>query len=96
MLSGDHDGERARFRELLGEQAELRFGQGPQDKLDFVRARQERGETVLMVGDGLNDAGALRQADVGAAVVEEVGAFSPASDIIEPMAATANMAYDTS
>lgn len=82
LLSGDHDGERARFRGLLGEQAELRFGQGPQDKLDFVRARQERGETVLMVGDGLNDAGALRQADVGAAVVEEVGAFSPASDII--------------
>ena len=82
LLSGDHDGERARFRELLGGDAELRFGQGPQDKLDHVRARQERGETVLMVGDGLNDAGALRQADVGAAVVEEVGAFSPASDII--------------
>ena len=36
----------------------------------------------MMVGDGLNDAGALREGSVGVAVVEEVGAFSPASDVI--------------
>jgi Cu+-exporting ATPase len=61
----------------------LRFHQSPAQKLEFIRQRQEvGGRTVLMVGDGLNDAGALQQADVGMAVVEEAGAFSPASDLI--------------
>jgi Cu+-exporting ATPase len=82
LLSGDNDRERERFRTLCGERARLLFNQSPLDKLAFVRDLQQSGRTVLMVGDGLNDAGALRQSDVGAAVVEQVGAFSPASDII--------------
>jgi Cu+-exporting ATPase len=52
------------------------------DKLDFIRDLQQSGRTVMMVGDGLNDAGALQQSDVGVAVVENVSAFSPASDVI--------------
>lgn len=60
----------------------LKFNQSPADKLQFVRELQQRGRQVMMVGDGLNDAGALKQAEVGVAVVEQVGAFSPASDVI--------------
>jgi Cu+-exporting ATPase len=52
------------------------------NKLGFVRGLQGEGRTVMMVGDGLNDAGALQQGDVGVAVVESVGSFSPASDVI--------------
>ncbi len=82
LLSGDNAREEARFRSLLGERATLRFDQSPTDKLRFVRDLRLAGRTVMMVGDGLNDAGALKQSDVGVAVVEQVGAFSPASDII--------------
>jgi Cu+-exporting ATPase len=82
LLSGDNEKERERFRSLFGNAAALHFNQSPLDKLGFIRRLQESGKTVVMVGDGLNDAGALKQSDVGVAVVEKVGAFSPASDVI--------------
>src|SRR5262249_15476167 len=85
LLSGDQPREMERFRALLGKQARLEFNQSPFDKLNVIRELPTiRGgaRTVMMVGDGLNDAGALRQADVGVAVVEKVGSFSPASDVI--------------
>ena len=81
-MSGDNEKERGRFAEMFGVEAKLNFNQSPLDKLTFIKHRQEAGKTVMMVGDGLNDAGALRQADVGVAVVENVSAFSPASDVI--------------
>lgn len=82
LLSGDNERDHDRFRGLLGPAAELHFNQSPLDKLNHVRHRQQAGRTVMMVGDGLNDAGALKQSDVGVAVVEQAGAFSPASDVI--------------
>jgi Cu+-exporting ATPase len=82
LLSGDNVKERGRFETLLGREALLRFNQSPLDKLNFIKQQQQTGRTVMMVGDGLNDAGALKQSDVGVAVVENIGAFSPASDVI--------------
>ncbi len=82
LLSGDNEKERARFSSLFGDDAQLNFNQSPFDKLGFIRRFQESGKTVIMVGDGLNDAGALKQSDVGIAVVEKAGTFSPASDVI--------------
>jgi Cu+-exporting ATPase len=82
LLSGDNERERERFRGLFGAKARLDFNQTPLDKLGFIRNLQDSGRTVMMVGDGLNDAGALKQSDVGVAVIEKVGTFSPASDVI--------------
>jgi len=82
VLSGDNARDEARLRRLFGEGAELRFHQSPREKLDYIQARQAEGRRVMMVGDGLNDSGALRQSDVGVAVVERAGVFSPASDVI--------------
>jgi len=82
LLSGDNERERESFAELFRGDARLNFNQSPLDKLGFIRAMQKSGRTVMMAGDGLNDAGALRQSDVGVAVVERMGVFSPASDVI--------------
>jgi Cu+-exporting ATPase len=82
LLSGDNEREAERFEKLFGQRATLRFNQSPADKLNFIRELQSRGRKVMMVGDGLNDAGALKQAEVGVAVVEQIGIFSPASDVI--------------
>ena len=82
LLSGDNAKERSRFTEVFGPDAHLHFNQSPINKLGFIRELQQRGRTVMMVGDGLNDAGALQQSDVGVAIVENVSAFSPASDVI--------------
>jgi Cu+-exporting ATPase len=82
LLSGDNEKERERFGGLFGNSGQVHFNQSPLHKLQFIRQLQAPGRTVMMVGDGLNDAGALRQSDVGVAVVERIGAFSPASDVI--------------
>ncbi len=82
LLSGDNERDRTRLERVFGRRAQLHFNQSPLDKLKFIQQLQQAGRKVVMVGDGLNDAGALRQSDVGIAVVENLGAFSPASDII--------------
>ena len=80
VLSGDNDGERARLEELLPAGTQLYFGQKPEDKLNFIKTLQQSGKKVMMVGDGLNDAGALKQSDVGIAISENTNVFSPACD----------------
>ncbi|MDJ0367656.1 heavy metal translocating P-type ATPase metal-binding domain-containing protein [Hymenobacter sp. H14-R3] len=82
VLSGDTDAERPRLRALLGPAAELRFGQSPADKLAYIAAERAQGHTVVMIGDGLNDAGALRAANAGIALTDTLTNFSPACDAI--------------
>ena len=82
VLSGDSEREAERLRGWFGPATELRFHQQPADKLEAVRERQAAGARVLMLGDGLNDAGALRQADLGMAVTDDIASFSPACDAI--------------
>lgn len=60
----------------------VRTGCSPLDKSHIVREEQQLGRRVLMVGDGLNDAGALAQSDVGITVTETSAALTPASDAI--------------
>jgi P-type Cu+ transporter len=80
LLTGDSDQSKAVLKPYFADN--MQFEQKPQQKLDYVRTLKSEGHKVLMVGDGLNDAGALREAQVGIALTEDVQAFSPACDAI--------------
>lgn len=82
ILSGDNEGEKPILRELLPGGTEMIFNQKPEQKLQFIEKLQKEGKNVMMVGDGLNDAGALAQSDVGVSISENVNAFTPACDAI--------------
>lgn len=82
VLSGDNASEKERLQKMLGQKSALLFHQKPEDKLEYIRHLQQSGEKVMMIGDGLNDAGALKQSDIGVAVSEQANNFTPSSDAI--------------
>ncbi|HMC01074.1 MAG TPA: HAD-IC family P-type ATPase, partial [Flavobacteriaceae bacterium] len=82
ILSGDNESELENLKKILPSKTKLLFNQKPDDKLEYIKYHQSEGAKVLMVGDGLNDAGALAQSDVGIAISENVNVFSPACDAI--------------
>ena len=79
LLSGDNDTDRELLKQWFAEE-NLHFGQTPQDKLDYVRKLEEAGHKVLMIGDGLNDSGALKVSHVGISLASDAHLFTPACD----------------
>ncbi len=82
LISGDNDAAKTVMSDLFGRSSNLFFNQKPTDKLAFISQLKNSGDRVLMVGDGLNDAGALKIADVGLVLSEDGNNFTPASDMI--------------
>jgi Cu+-exporting ATPase len=82
ILSGDNNSEKENLINYFGEKATMIFNQTPADKLNYIQNLQIKGKVVLMFGDGLNDAGALKQSDVGIAISDNMNNFSPACDVI--------------
>ena len=80
VVSGDNEGERVFLEKNLPIETDLLFNQKPEDKLEVVADLQKKSHKVAMIGDGLNDAGALAQSDVGIALSENINVFSPACD----------------
>lgn len=82
LVSGDNDSERENLKKIFGAENSLHFNQSPTDKLEFINSLQGQGRNVIMIGDGLNDAGALLRANVGITIADDIYHFSPACDAI--------------
>ena len=84
VLTGDNTAERENLENIFGKNTIVRFRQSPQDKLEYIKQikSENKDSKILMIGDGLNDAGALKQSDVGVAVSENTSRFTPACDAI--------------
>lgn len=82
ILSGDNASEQNYLKLVFGNSSEMLFEQRPEDKLRFIQELQQKNKKVLMIGDGLNDAGAIMQSDVGIAISDDTNNFSPACDAL--------------
>jgi len=82
MISGDQSSDKSKMEELFPDKNNIHFGLDPSEKLEYIKQLQAAGKKVMMVGDGLNDAGALKQSDAGVAVSDDIYNFSPSCDAI--------------
>ena len=83
LLTGDNALTAAGLAELAGIQREnVQAEVRPEQKLEFIKQLQARGERVAFVGDGINDAPALTQADLGIAVSRASDVAREAADLI--------------
>lgn len=82
VLSGDTEKDKEMLLEIFPTTTKMYFKQSPKDKLEYIENLKNKGKKVMMIGDGLNDAGALGKSDVGIAVSEDIFRFTPSSDAI--------------
>lgn len=83
MITGDQPGPAGAIAARIGiDPADVFAGVAPDQKSAMIRRLQERGERVAFVGDGINDAPALEQADLGIAVGLATDVAREAADIV--------------
>jgi len=80
LLSGDNDYEKPILKKYFQPGSDLLFNQSPEDKMNYILKNQTSENSILMIGDGINDAGALKASNIGISLTEDIHSFSPACD----------------
>ena len=82
LMTGDNDGEKGTLLTYFQKEDNLHFNMSPIAKIEYIKSLHNSGHETLMIGDGLNDAGALKASSVGVAISEDKAFFTPSSDAI--------------
>lgn len=82
LRSGDTNKDEKKLGTIFPEKTTIRFSQSPHQKLEAILNLQAKEKTVMMLGDGLNDAGALKQSNFGIAITDDINNFTPGCDAI--------------
>lgn len=82
VLSGDNSHDADELAKMTDGKAALEFNKLPIEKLNYIKHLKQENRNVMFIGDGLNDAGALRQSSAGVAISDADSNFTPGSDAI--------------
>ncbi|WP_293299458.1 heavy metal translocating P-type ATPase metal-binding domain-containing protein [Pedobacter sp. UBA4863] len=82
VLSGDTNKDEQMLKAVFKPATPMFFNQSPHQKLEAITSLQAQNKKVMMLGDGLNDAGALKQANFGIAITDNINNFTPGCDAI--------------
>lgn len=82
VMTGDTDAEAPNLKRYFGEEVQVQFSMSPMEKRIHIQRLQKNKEKVLMLGDGLNDAGAISESYVGVSISDDIFGFLPSCDAI--------------
>ncbi len=82
ILTGDKEKSNTIINQYIPKNIEIYYNQMPEEKVNYINNLNKKGIPNIMIGDGLNDAGALKAAYLGIAVTEKTTNFTPGSDAI--------------
>lgn len=91
LLSGDNEGEKEKLKTVFKGWSGMHFNRSPVEKLNFIGELKKKQHHVVMIGDGLNDAGALKASNFGIAISDDMSSFSPACDAIADAGSLENL-----
>jgi Cu+-exporting ATPase len=82
VITGDGETEKDNLIRYFGPNTELKFQMDPFAKREHIIKLKEKGKKVMMIGDGLNDAGAIKASNAGVSISDDIFGFLPSCDAI--------------